>query len=282
MNYSIVVLGSVQDGGYPQIGCDSACCSNVNEPNRFVSCLSILDNDSGQFWLIDITPDFRHQIKLLNGRTHLLNPVGIFLTHAHSGHYTGLIELGREVMNAKKIPVYVMSRMKDFLISNEPWKQLILQGNITLLDLDNGLRISLADTLTIIPFVVPHRGELTETVGYKIIGLEKTVIYLPDIDGWEQWELDITEIVQENDLLFLDGTFFSTEEILHRDLDEIPHPLISKSMDLFKDLKNQDKEKIHFIHLNHTNNVLRNGSKEQKTVIENGYKIAAEGMEFQI
>ena len=282
MNYSIVVLGSVQDGGYPQIGCDSACCSNVNEPNRFVSCLSIVDNDSGQFWLIDITPDFRHQIKLLNGHVPLLDPAGIFLTHAHSGHYTGLIELGREVMNAKKIPVYVMPRMKDFLIRNDPWKQLILQGNITLVDLDNGLRISLADTLTIIPFAVPHRGELTETVGYKIRGLEKTVIYLPDIDGWEQWELDISEIVQENDLLFLDGTFFNTEEIPHRDVDEIPHPLISKSMDLFKDLKDQDKEKIHFIHLNHTNNVLRNGSKEQKAVIENGYKITAEGMEFQI
>ena len=57
-------------------------------------------------------------------------PDGIFLTHAHIGHYIGLMYLGKEAMNADQVPVYAMTRMKGFLIQNGPWSQLLKINNI--------------------------------------------------------------------------------------------------------------------------------------------------------
>ena len=42
-------------------------------------------------------------------------PKGIFLTHAHIGHYSGLIHLGKEALGAKGISVYAMPKMSFFL-----------------------------------------------------------------------------------------------------------------------------------------------------------------------
>ena len=51
--------------------------------------------------MIDATPDFAEHLHLLtNNNERALK--GIFITHAHIGHYTGLMHLGREVMGSKK------------------------------------------------------------------------------------------------------------------------------------------------------------------------------------
>ena len=61
---------------------------------------------------------------------------GIFLTHAHIGHYTGLMYLGREGLGGNKIKVYALKRMASFLRKNGPWDQLIkLNRMIRLIEL---------------------------------------------------------------------------------------------------------------------------------------------------
>ena len=278
----VTVLGTLQDGGYPQPGCELTCCSRVIKKERFVSCLSIIDSMKNKFWLIDITPDFRDQIQIINDKVNRIIPDGIFITHAHSGHYTGLLELGREVMNTMNLPVYVMPKMKLFLERNDPWKQLIKQGNINLIQMEVGLKISLNRELSIYPFLVPHRSEISETIGFKIKGENASIIYIPDIDSWEEWEIDIDKLIEDNDILFIDGTFYHEEELEGRDINEIPHPRIKDSMRILEGLDSSNRSKVYFTHLNHTNNALRDYTYEYKNIIDNGFMIATEGLKFQL
>jgi pyrroloquinoline quinone biosynthesis protein B len=278
----VTVLGTLQDGGYPQPGCELTCCSRAIKKERFVSCLSIIDSLKNKFWLIDITPDFRDQIPIINDKVNRIIPDGIFITHAHSGHYTGLLELGREVMNTMNLPVYVMPKMKLFLERDNPWKQLIKQGNINLIQMEADLEIPLNRELSIYPFLVPHRSEISETIGFKIKGKNSSIIYIPDIDSWEEWEIDIGKLIEDNDILFIDGTFYHEEELKGRDINEIPHPRIKDSMRILEGLDSSNRSKVYFTHLNHTNNALRDYTYEYKNIIDNGFMIATEGLKFQV
>ncbi len=275
----IVVLGIAQDSGYPQAGCNKNCCNAAwNNPSkrRNVSCLALVDPISKEQWLFDATPDIKFQLQLLENKSKINNLSGLFLTHAHIGHYTGLIHLGREVMGCKKLPVYCMQRMQDFIKNNAPWDQLVKIENIDLKLLKNDSTIKLNERINVTPFLVPHRDEYSETVGYKITVNNKKLIFIPDINKWEQWEKDIREVIKNIDYAFLDATFYKDGE-LDRDMSEIPHPFVEESMMLFNNLKETEKEKIYFIHFNHTNPLLIKGSNAQEEVITKGFNIAEEG-----
>ena len=221
----VVVLGIAQDGGAPHAGCEKSCCIELWESGKKekVSSIGIVNPLTKQSWLFDATPDFPSQYRILT-ENHNTELVGIFLTHAHMGHYTGLLHLGREVMGKKNVPVYVMSRMKRFLETNGPWNQLVTLKNINLKLIENNKDIKIGEQLFIEPFLVPHRDEYSETVGYRIIGKEKSLAFIPDIDKWEKWHGSIFQLVLNTDILLLDGTFYSQNEIPHRNMAEIPHP----------------------------------------------------------
>ncbi|MEZ4851191.1 MAG: MBL fold metallo-hydrolase [Bacteroidia bacterium] len=276
----LTVLGIAQDAGYPQANCQKSCCESVwkNPAEReMVSCLGLVDQKNHQFWLIDATPDFTQQLHILNTETEYGKFAGVFLTHGHIGHYTGLMYLGREVMGADSVPVYAMPRMRAFLSSNGPWDQLVKLSNIDLQPLADDSTIHLSDSIQITPLLVPHRDEYTETVGYHIIGPRKSVLFIPDIDKWQKWDQSIIEWIQKVDYALLDGSFFQNGEIPGRDMSQIPHPFIEESMALFEGLSTEDKEKVCFIHFNHTNPVLNLDSKERERVEANGFHIAVEG-----
>ena len=278
-NPYIVVLGVAQDAGYPQAGCNKTCCEYAwkdHSKRKNVSCLAIVDPISKEQWIFDATPDVKFQLQLLEEKSSF-NPLsGIFLTHAHIGHYTGLMHFGKEVMGSRNLPVYCMEKMQDFIKTNAPWDQLVKIGNINLKLLQNDSSIVLNERITVTPFLVPHRAEYSETVGYKIEVNKKSLIFIPDIDKWELWGKKITELIKKVDYAFLDGTFYKNGE-LNRDMSEIPHPLVKESMNLFSRLSLVDKQKIHFIHMNHTNPLLIEGSQAQKEVKKKGFNIAEEG-----
>ena len=117
-----------------------------------------------------------------------------------------------------------------------------------------------------------HRDDYSETVGYKIQTKSKSSIFIPDIDKWEIWDKDIVSIVRDTDYAFLDGTFYKNGE-LNRDMSQIPHPFIVESMELFSKLSNSNKKKIYFIHMNHTNPLLTENSKEKNKVHKNGFNV---------
>ena len=275
----IVVLGTAQDAGYPQIGCDKQCCKKYWDKKiakQKVSCLALFDPLTNQKWIFDATPDLTEQLYdadvLQKG-----NLSGVFLTHAHIGHYTGLMYLGREALNAKEIPVYAMPRMYEYLKNNGPWNQLVNLDNTKLEKLKADSSIKLTDKISVTPFLVPHRDEFSETVGYSIKTHKKTVLFIPDIDKWQKWDKDIRQLVKNHDYLFLDGTFYKDGELRGRNMSDVPHPFIQESMELFKDLSSTEKQRIWFIHFNHTNPLIDKSSNEYKEVKSKGFNVAVEG-----
>ena len=279
-NASIIVLGTIQDAGSPHIACKKHCCKGLFENpdnSRQVVSLGLYDAKSGKKYLFEATPDIKLQMKYLSEygeQTDKEVPDGIFLTHAHIGHYTGLMYLGKEAMNADKVPVFAMPKMKEYLETNGPWSQLVSENNIEIVRIEDGEKVELSHELNVTPLLVPHRDEYSETVGYRIEGPNKSALFIPDIDKWEKWDLDIIEEVKKVDYAFLDATFYDGVELGNRDMSEIPHPFVVESMNNFEALNSDEKEKIIFIHFNHTNPIIDFNSEEAKRVIENGFRIA--------
>lgn len=278
----LVVLGVAQDAGYPQIGCERADCLAAQRDRsrrKMVVSLGLVDQAAKQKFLFEATPDIGEQLFRLNeflpGKNML--PDGVFLTHGHIGHYTGLMYFGREAIGASKIPVYAMPRMETFLKTNAPWSQLVGLENIKLHQLKDEKAVSLNKNLRVTPFLVPHRDEFTETVGFEIRGQNKTAVFIPDIDKWSRWKKSLPEVVRESDYILIDATFYKNGEIPNRDMSEIPHPFVEESISLLKDLPTKDKAKVIFIHFNHTNPLI-NDSPEKREVLRQGFRVAEEKM----
>lgn len=279
----LVVLGIAQDAGYPQAGCAKACCKpawNDTAAWRFPTSIGLVDPISKERWIIDCTPSFPAQLRLLddfskNEKTPGLT--GIFLTHAHIGHYAGLIHLGREVIGSRSVPVYAMPRMKSFLEQNGPWSQLVKLNNIEIRPLAADRTVRLNKRLSVTPFLVPHRDEFSETVGFRIDGPEQSALFIPDIDKWKKWPRRIEDALKQVDVAYLDGTFFAEGELPDRNMAEIPHPFIAESMERFKALPAGERNKARFIHLNHTNPALQTNGKARAEIRRAGMHVAAQG-----
>ena len=277
----IQVLGIVQDAGYPHIGCEKDCCKAVSPGDYFVSCLGLVDKTNNKRYLFDATPDIHNQLNLLEKFSDDNLVDGIFLTHAHIGHYTGLMYLGREGLGGKNIMVYALKRMSKFLTKNGPWDQLVKLNNISIQTISNKEFVKLSENIFVIPIRVPHRDEYSETVGYKIIGKSKKILFIPDIDKWDEWKKSIIEEVKLVDYAFIDGTFYNGTE-LNRDMREIPHPSIEETLQLFSNQPVAERNKIYFIHINHTNPILTNKNGIRDLVEGLGFNIAQRGLKFKL
>ena len=271
-----ILLGAAQDGGVPQAGCACAHCQSARSDaaqRQWAACLGLVDRASRQSWLIDATPDFRPQLDALQdfaGSSELAPSgssgygpdcplAGILLTHAHIGHYAGLIHLGREAWNTRELPVYASASMAAFLCNHAPWSQLVSLGNVALRPLAPGQAVALSPRLRVTPIPVPHRDELSDTLAFVVEGPRRRLFYCPDIDAWDDWEHDLRAFVGEMDVALLDGTFHGAAEQSGRDLDSIPHPL---ALDTAGRLAGVACD-VRLIHLNHTNPLWRSGPERE-------------------
>lgn len=253
-----IALGSAQDGGVPQAGCGCAACAAARRDpalRRLVACLALVDHAAGAAWLVDATPDFPRQLDLLAALAPGCALRGILLTHAHIGHYAGLIHLGREVMGARAMPVYATAAMAAFLRANGPWSQLVGLGNVDLRPLVPGQPLALAAGLTVTPTAVPHRAEFSDTVALLAAGDGRSLFYCPDVDRWDAWAVDLPAFLGGVDVALLDGTFYDAAELPGRDLAEIPHPLVTTTAALLAGTQCD----VQFTHLNHSNPLLAPG-----------------------
>jgi pyrroloquinoline quinone biosynthesis protein B len=279
----IVVLGVTQDAGYPQMGCTKECCKvfyEGKETKKHIVSLALVDKSTNQYFLFEATPDIGEQLTALQKYLHQTDysPDGIFLTHAHIGHYTGLMYFGREAMNASSIPVYTLPRLDSFLRNNGPWSQLDLLKNIQINQLKSDSSVSISSNIKVTALQVPHRDEFSETAGFIIQTENKKLLFIPDIDKWQKWERSIVDLIKEVDYALLDATFFKDGELPNRNMSEVPHPFVEESMQLFQQLNTADKKKIYFIHFNHTNPLLKTKSAAADAVKQKGFNIAKEGL----
>ena len=281
----LLVLGTAQDAGSPQINSPRDHPARVNpSKKRLAACLGIVDPSSGKRWLIDATPDLREQAWALS-RAHpdsqaSIRIDGIFLTHAHIGHYLGLAFLGHESMGAANVPVYAAPKMAEFLLTNGPWDQLVRYRNIRLREIAIGEPVALDGGIRVTPFEVPHRQEYSEVVGYRIDGPARSAVYIPDIDSWDEWAeggTEILELVRSVDVAYLDATFYDDGEIPGRDMSGFPHPRIVRTMERLAPLSMGERGKVRFIHLNHTNPAQWAGSPERREIERRGFRVAVRG-----
>ena len=276
------ILGIAQDAGYPQAECYQAHCMRAwhdRSLRRLATSIAVVDPLSRATYLFDATPDIREQLFRLREsvRDDDVTLAGVFLTHAHMGHYAGLMHFGREAAGRRQLPVYAMPRMRKFLTNNGPWDQLVSLENIELRELQDGKPVRLGANLSVTPLLVPHRDEYSETVGFRIDGPERSALYLPDIDKWDRWHADLREVLQTVDYALLDATFYADGELPGRDMSRIPHPFVVETMRLLDDLTATERQRVLFIHLNHTNPLLIDGSAAQLEVAARGFRIAREG-----
>lgn len=289
-NYVLQILGTAQDAGYPQLNCSCKNCAEARKNTdlkRNQSSLALIDKKNKKSYVFDITPSFPEQLSVLNETAKKNNiPTnhldGLFITHAHLGHYTGMLFLGKEAMNVKNMPVYISKKMYDFLNHNQPWSDLI-NNYLDPVILKAEKYIKINDSFSVRTIKIPHRNEYADTAAFQVKTKNTVFIYLPDIDSWNGFFYKILPYFEESDYIFIDGTFFSRKElgeIRGRKIEEVPHPPIVKSMELFAEYNLQ--KKTFFTHFNHTNPILDKESEEFKTVIKQGFRILNDQDIFKI
>ncbi len=281
----IYILGNTQDAGMPHIGCKHKfCLDNFNKYEEFyVTSIAVVNSDLNKYILFEATPDITHQLNYLKDNIFhkFLLPKAIYITHAHIGHYTGLMYFGREALGSKNLLVKVLPKMSNFLKTNGPWSQLVELNNIQIQNTKFNVSNSELSSIDVTPIQVPHRDEYSETAGYIIKGKNKKALFIPDIDKWEKWDKNLINLVKDFDYLLLDATFYDSKEI-NRDISEIPHPLVFETINLLDSLSNEDKSKVYFIHMNHTNPMLNPNSNLSKSIINKGFNIARLGQKLYL
>lgn len=279
----LIILGIAQDGGDPQAGTKSSPAFEDYSLRHFATSLAVVIPADSSRWLFEATPDFKDQLHALDVRFPVAGRPGlsgIFLTHAHIGHYLGLAQVGHEAMGAHGVPVYAMPRMRDYLSTNGPWDQLVRLNNIELRPLEDRATVVPTDGIEVTAMLVPHRDEYSETVGFKISGPHRSALFIPDINKWERWDdqgVRIEDVVADVDLAFLDGTFFANGEIPGRDMSLFPHPFVSETMDRFDSVAPELRSRVYFIHMNHTNPAIHEESAASREISRRGFNVARRG-----
>jgi pyrroloquinoline quinone biosynthesis protein B len=303
------VLGTVQDGGFPHAACScDRCAAARRDPSkrRYVACLALIlpDGPRDAVYLIDATPDVREQLELLRdvrdeapGRVDRAPVDGVFLTHAHIGHYLGLAMFGYEAVHTDRLPVYCTPRMGDFLRHGGPWSQLVAMGNIEIRPLRPGESVRLPyqfpsrrGHVRVTALAVPHRDEYSDTVGFVFAREDENgsksagALYVPDTEPWETWSPTVAEVLDAHGVktALLDGTFYSREELPNRDLSAIGHPLMTKTMDELASPVRGGGLEVRFIHLNHSNPALDADSDAARNIRSRGFAVAREGDEWPL
>ena len=277
MTVRVHVLGTAQDGGFPHAGCACVACTAAREQpalRRRVSAIGV-EGAGGRALLVDATPDLTDQLASLAsalGRERQV-PEALVLTHAHVGHYLGLALLGREAMSVRGLPVHCTQQMARFLRGNRPWSHLVERGQIVLTPLEPGQPL-VFDGVELRAFLSPHRGEDTDTLGFEIRGPRRTLVYVSDADVLPP---SLVERIAEADYALVDGTFFSPDELPHRDILEVRHPFVRDSLNLLRGARGE----VWFTHLNHTNPLLH-PEPARRPPLPPRFGVAREGQVFEL
>lgn len=286
------VLGTAQDGGFPHVACDCPRCEAARRDPRLarrIASLAIVLPASRQVYLVDATPDLREQMDALRDVRRAVPggvdraPVdGVFLTHAHLGHYTGLAFFGFEALHARGVPVWVSPRMERLLRTSGPWSELVRLENISLRALTPDVPVPLGEGVFVTAWPVPHRDELSDTLAFRIEGPRARIAYVPDTDRWDTWAPPLLDRLLGVDVALLDGTFHDLTELPGRDVTKIGHPLVTATMDLLEERVRQGRVRVFFTHLNHSNRALGPGAEERRAMRSRGFDLLEDGREFPL
>ena len=276
-----VILGIAQDGGVPHLGCRQELCVRARrDPStrRLVASLGLVDHAAGRRFVIDATPDFAAQVDRLGGL-----PDAILLTHAHIGHYLGLAQLGREVLGAKRMPVYCTASMARFLRENRPWKRLVELENIEIHEVaaGNGVPADLFLASDRNPGSTPRRGfrhrrlsHLGAEPGASLAARHRQVGKVGPLRSPTSFRETAASRVRRRNL------FLGRRDPGPVDRRHPPSPGARDGGSLRRGAPDAPSRAI-FVHLNHTNRLLWDAAA-RRNLERKGFGIAREGERFPL
>ncbi len=289
----VTILGTAQDGGIPQAGCSCNRCKDAHNDlkmRKFPVSIGIQGND-GSKHIIEVTKNLSEQLMFWTPEQNdIFIPETVSITHLHLGHIEGMGQFGKPVMGLKNLNVYLTQSNKDIIDNRSDTKLMIEEGNIITHSVEFGKSFEPKEgcgfSLEFIP--IPHRSELGDTAGILIKGKKRKILFLPDQDSWNETlnyysKKNIREFLKmlEIDEAFVDGTFWSMDELPGRDIKKIPHPTIEETIKRLGAKRNEDPN-ISFLHLNHSNPVNDIDSAQRKIIEKNGWEVSKRGDEFEI
>ncbi len=304
----IIVLGSSAGGGFPQWNCNCRNCDGIRRHTitakaRTQSSIAVSSN--GTDWaLINASPDILAQIRA----TPVLQPgrakrdtgiAAVMLMDAQIDHVTGLLML-RE---GKPLPLYCTASVWEDLTTGLPltrvlshycsvqWHPLQADRNsataVQLPGID-GIRFTPMTLASKAPPYSPHREmpQPGDNIGLMIENTAngKKVFYAP---GLGEIEPHIETAMRMADCLLVDGTFWTEDEMIEQGLSKkkaaaMGHLPQSGDGGMIEVLDAIGPRRKILIHINNTNPILDEDSKERATLTQHGIEVAFDGMEINL
>lgn len=294
------VLGAAAGGGFPQWNCSCTNCRRLRQ-GRFRgqarSQAQLAISADGKTWfLVNASPDLRYQIEgfpPLHPHTSEIrhSPIkGILLPAAEVDAALGLLLL-RE---SQPLVVYATDAVRQILTSDNTFFGVlrrqpdqarwvsVVRGKPFPLD-NSGIECLPVSAGGAFPGFVPEQraaqfDRADAVLGFFIERIGRRVAFFPAASEVRPEWIDE---MKNCDVIFFDGTFWSDDELIRlrgggktaRQMGH--HPVV----DTLPALAAINARKI-FIHINNTNPILDEQSKEFRRVRAAGWEIAFDGMEM--
>ncbi|RXK13179.1 pyrroloquinoline quinone biosynthesis protein PqqB [Halarcobacter mediterraneus] len=302
----IEILGSSAGGGLPQFNCNCNNCKGYREGKKSIkrrTQSSITISEDGENWvLFNTSPDILEQIH----NSSFLHPTkpretkikAIIFIDAQIDHTTGLLMLREGCPHE----VYCTKEVNEELNTSFPLFKMLehWDGGGTIYNeiIPNSKSFELPimpnHEFYALPLISnappyskyrdkPRSGDnIGIVVKNKLTG--KKLFYLPGLGVLEK---HIIKEMSQADILLVDGTLWTNDEMIKNGFSQklgtdMGHIPLSGEHGLIKILDTLDKPRKILIHINNTNPILDETSKEYTELISHDIEISYDGMSIEI
>ena len=303
------VLGSAAGGGFPQWNCNCVNCHGFRTGRlrayaRTQSSLA-LSADGQRWYLLNASPDLRQQITaapcLWPRAVPRDTPIqAVLLTNGEIDHITGLLSL-RE---SQPLCIYSTAQVQHWILetnavfrglfrapSLSQWKVVHPGTRQDLIGID-GKQSGLSFEAIRAPGKPPAylTGLVAEsdeaTIAYKVTDdtTGRVLVYLPAVKSIDSV---VRSLLENCDCFFFDGTCWSDDELVRVGLSQktslsMGHVPISGPEGSLVQLASLQRGRKVYTHMNNTNPLLIEDAPERRSVVEAGWDVAYDGMEFEV
>lgn len=306
INMHIHLLGTGAGGGFPQWNCNCHNCKRLRDgtiKSRARTQSSITISSDGVHWvLFNASPDIRAQVEAFKPLqpSRAIRDTGIsaiVLCDAQIDHTTGLIIL-RE--HDKAWDVYCTAAVHEDLTTGYPlfnilshfrgvnWHEITTdQATFTIPKIDH-LKFTAVPLKSEAPPFSPrrHNTVLGDNIGFKIADEQtgKTLFYAP---GLGEVEEHVLKYMADADCVLIDGTMWTNDEMSKAGINdklasEMGHLDQSSEHGIMNLIKPLTKPRKILIHINNTNPILDEQSKEYQTLTDAGIEVSYDGMDIHL
>jgi pyrroloquinoline quinone biosynthesis protein B len=311
----IRVLGSAAGGGFPQWNCACTNCAGLragtlHSKSRTQAQLAVSSN-GGEWFLLGASPDLRVQLEATPPlqpshqpiANHRFSPIaGVVLLSAELDQSVGLLTLRER----HPLRIYATPSVRKLvaggnaffrMLEREPgqsqWNDVHLDERIELRSA-SGERSDIGCAAISVgrqfPFFAGSGERADLTPAEAVLGLllddkaGRKMFYAP---GLGEMTPNLMEIFRRCDLLLLDGSFWSDDELVSavgegQTAREMGHLPLSGPKGLLQALARVNVPRKILIHINNTNPILDETSEECREVKAAGWEVAEDGWAIEI